>query len=679
MAEQSGGRVQPRQGPLSWRWVAALIVVLAAFLGLRGLRAVQPEPVAAPMPAGTVVVVGVTDRNSLTGRDRVLIDSHSGEVQFAEVSVRPRYVGDCAAAGWATLGAGRRTSVNGLCDPRVERQRVTDWPQRLAAAAARHGDAALGTLAASVPGCVAAVGQRAALAAARPDGTVANYEAVDHFLADGLATPCPLTLVDAGQQSDRIISALAARPHVTVVVTGIGPPAGSDDPNLQALYVLPATPGWLTSASTRRDGIVNLTDLTATLIAAGGRSESGSPARVDGSPFKLRTEIVTATAAQDHLEAVAALSDAALRADAILGVCGAILLVILIVSVTARRFAVARPILGWGTVLPATMLLTGAVPWNATRWPVLVLLATLAGWSIALTVAVFAGAKRLKVPFAVAAAAVTVIAFTIEAALGGVMEPGSMLNSRPVNGGRWYGFGNVTFAVYAAATLVLIGYLAHRLRASGHRRTALVPVAVIGFGVVICEGWPSMGADFGGVIALTPALLWLLLVLAEIPITWPKLIAAAASALLLVTAISWLDWRRGPTARTHLGGFFQRILDGDAFSIIIRKADAAAGSMLTPLGMGSVLVGVVVWILLFRRLLPALTTGFTTLQMVAVATLAVAILGTGLNDGGITIWCTVTLTFILTIAALWTDRTPHPNVTHRARRQARSAHRLNAS
>src|SRR5512133_3042559 len=307
MTDQLGDPVQSKRRPLSRRWVAALMVLLVLFLGLRGLRAVHPEPVAAPLPAGTVVVVGVTDRSSVTGSDRVLIDSHSGEVQFAAVSVRPRYVGDCAAAGWATLGAGRRTSVNGLCDPRVERQRVTDWPERLAAAAAHHGDAALGTLAASIPGCVAAVGPRAALAAARPDGTVAQYDAVDHFLADGLATPCPLTLVDAGQQSDRIITALADRPQVTVVVTGIGPPAGSNDPSLRALYVLPATAaGWLTSASTRRDGIVNLTDLTATLIAAGRRDVPGKPAPVDGSPFEVRTEIVTAAAAQDHLEAVAA-------------------------------------------------------------------------------------------------------------------------------------------------------------------------------------------------------------------------------------------------------------------------------------------------------------------------------------------------------------------------------------
>ena len=141
----------------------------------------------------------------------------------------------------------------------------------------------------------------------------------------------------------------------------------------------------------------------------------------------MRTEIVTAAAAQDHLHAVAALSNAAVPADTALAVSGAILLVVLIVSVTAGRLAVARPILQWGTVLPATMLLTGSVPWNATRWPTLVLLMTLAGWSIALTVAVFAAAKRLNVPFAVAAAAVTVTAFTVDAALGG-------LGSRPVQG-----------------------------------------------------------------------------------------------------------------------------------------------------------------------------------------------------------------------------------------------------
>ena len=56
----------------------------------------------------------------------------------------------------------------------------------LSAAAARRGDAQLGTLASSVKGCVAAVGSGAALAAARPDGSVAAYQSPQEFLARGM-------------------------------------------------------------------------------------------------------------------------------------------------------------------------------------------------------------------------------------------------------------------------------------------------------------------------------------------------------------------------------------------------------------------------------------------------------------------------------------------------------------
>jgi hypothetical protein len=38
-----------------------------------------------------------------------------GGLMASVVSIRPRYVGDCAAAGWTALGAGRRAAVDGLC------------------------------------------------------------------------------------------------------------------------------------------------------------------------------------------------------------------------------------------------------------------------------------------------------------------------------------------------------------------------------------------------------------------------------------------------------------------------------------------------------------------------------------------------------------------------------------
>ena len=54
-----------------------------------------------------------------------------------------------------------------------------------------------------MPGCVAAVGRGAALAAARPDGTVAEYATPDTFVAGGEKLSCPVTLVDAGAASDQ--------------------------------------------------------------------------------------------------------------------------------------------------------------------------------------------------------------------------------------------------------------------------------------------------------------------------------------------------------------------------------------------------------------------------------------------------------------------------------------------
>ena len=46
-----------------------------------------------------------------------------------------------------------------------------------------------------------------------------------------MQTQCPITLVDAGPLSDQVIPPLADRDDIpTLIVTGVGPAAGSDDP-----------------------------------------------------------------------------------------------------------------------------------------------------------------------------------------------------------------------------------------------------------------------------------------------------------------------------------------------------------------------------------------------------------------------------------------------------------------
>ncbi|HEU4908952.1 MAG TPA: hypothetical protein VFT17_08815 [Propionibacteriaceae bacterium] len=623
-----------------WGWVVLLVVLGALFVGLRGIHALADQPEQSAIFTDRVVVVGVTGRPQLTPTDRAVLGAHLGDVQAGTVSIRPRYVGDCAAAGWTTVGAGRRAAVKGLCNPEVQGGKVTDWAARQAAAAAQRGDAQLGTLAGSIRGCVAAVGPGAALAAAKPDGSVAAYQSPEEFVAGGMQSTCPIMIVDAGPLSDQIITELADRKDITLIVTGVGPNPGSDDPSLQVIYRLGTTlPGWLTSASTRRDGIVTLTDLTRTLIEFGS---PGASVAVDGSPFGVYNTELSVDGIDAKINSVAALSDAAPIGYLTLGLIGAVLFVIMVICVLRGQFELPKLILTPFGIVLAAMMLTGALPWQYSTAPGLMVSVIACIWLVILTALALLVGRTANIPNIIAATALTVAAFTIDAALGAVMQPGSLLNSRPIFGLRWYGFGNVTFAGYATAGLLLAGYIAHRLLAAGRRTAAVAAVGAIGFGIVICEGWPSMGSDFGGVIALTPAVLWLMLAISGIKITWPKLLAIVGAAVLMVAVISVLDWRRGPDRRTHLGNFVQRVIDGDALDVVSRKAVASAETFVSIMGIASLLIGVVLWIVIFKYVIPRISPEFTTVRSTGGAVLIVAIVGTLLNDGGISVWLTAT-------------------------------------
>ena len=650
----------PLRAPRRGRVVALLVLGAVVFALLRGVAALAPPPTDSAVFTEHVVLVGVAGRFALTDTDRTVLGAHLDDAQAGVVSLRPRYVGTCAAAGWTTLGAGRRAAVDGLCDPAVAVEgagaRLTDWDARLVAAAARRGDARLGTLAGSVPGCVAAVGPGAALAAARPDGTVAAYATPEAFLAGGERLTCPITLVDAGPASDQVITALAARADVTTFVSGIGPEPGSDDPSLGVLYRIGTTlPGFVTSASTRREGIVTLTDLTRELVDVGRGSAAAVPT-IDGSPLAVYPIGLSVPGVEQQIHEVAALSDASVTGYLFLAAGGTFLGLVGLVGAFRRRWILPEGVLTLGSVLLAAMMLTGSVPWARASNPGLAVGLTVWSWAGALTLLAVGLSRAARLPAPVAGAAISAVAFTVDAALGGPMEPGSLLNSRPVFGLRWYGFGNVTFAAYAGAALVLAGWVAHRLLLQGRRRSSVVAVACIGGLVVVCEGWPSMGSDFGGVVALTPAVLWLCLTLSGVRITWPRLLLVGLAAVVAVAGISLADWARGPDRRSHLGNFVQRIIDGDALDVVSRKAVASAETILDLKGVVSVVIGVALWIVMFRWGVPQLRAAFTTLRPTLVAILLVAVLGTLVNDGGIGVWQPATAVAATAVGCLWSAR-----------------------
>lgn len=493
----------------------------------------------------------------------------------------------------------------------------------------------LGDAFAQTDRCIQAVGPGAALAAATADGLVSHYAPlqVGTLLSD-LAT-CPVSLVDigaltvdpgaqlspatpAGQASQasqasqvatldqRLGQVLRAAPTgADVILVGIsddetsassnGSGAGrSGEPGLR---VLAATgphypPGTFESTSTRVEGLAQLSDVSATILERGGAHPvtdlGGRPLTVH--PTKNNSE-ATALAKQT------ALTDLESRTAAMRVVVAPFLVlwlggVALLLAVLAFSWRRARP---WNVrltrsrvlrlvnvvtrltaAMPAATFLANLLPWwrwSSTTWVlVLILIVIVAVISLLLAEISRRGpwVGSALGPMA-ATAAITVAVIGIDLMTGSTLQTASIFGLQPLVGGRFYGMGNVAFAIYAPAVLLLIAALAHGLIRRGAPRLALVSTLVIGGAAVAVDVLPAWGADFGGPIALVPALGLLLLAVMGVRPSLRNLGVIVAAAAVILALVAYLDWRRPPEQRSHPGRFVQTLLDGGAWEVVWRK------------------------------------------------------------------------------------------------------------
>jgi hypothetical protein len=223
---------------------------------------------------------------------------------------------------------------------------------------------------------------------------------------------------------------------------------------------------------------------------------------------------------------------------------------------------------------------------------------------------------------------------------GSRLQLASLYGLSTLIAGRFYGFGNVAFAVFAMAAmfaaLAFAAYFLHR----GSRRAALTAVGLIAALAILADGWPSWGADFGGVIALVPGFALLGLAVAGKRFSAPRLAALAGAAILAVGVLATLDWLRGPDQRSHLGRFVQQIADGEAGPVVDRKLDAMVRSFTRgPEGIViPILLALVGYLLLHPERIPTLERAFDRVPVLRAgltAMLTTAVLGVLINDSGI--------------------------------------------
>lgn len=548
----------------------------------------------------------------------------------------------------------------------------------------------LGERIAAAGSCSTAVGPGAALALARPDGTVDRYAATLADVTDADLVACPVDVVDLGElgyepetrrlalsRLDRTLAALIDRlpDGWHVVVAGLS--GGVGEQGLPAVIDWPVGGGsavWLTSDSTRRAGIVTLTDLSATAAVAAGAEDTdfdGAPLK-EGPVRRMSTErtvenrryLTELTTTVTHLSPVFA-------AVVVLGGLGAALALLL-----GRRRSIApagrraiRGVLLIVTCAPAGAFLAAASRWWVTRAPVVAaslwtVAATvgcaLVAWALARVVARFAPVSARRAPWLLGASAalVTWLVLTVDGLTGTLLQQGSILGASATVGARFYGFGNLAFAVYASSALVLAGTLAAAART---RRAALLAASVVGLVTISVDGWPGFGADVGGILALVPAFVVLLLGLTGRGVTGRRVLAALGLAVLVTAVVGIVDWA-GPGPASHLGLFVQRVVDGQAWGLVTEKASGAWATVANPWGALATLGCLVVVLALVgpQRWRPEPVrlayTRWPVLGRTVVAVVVAAVLGTLLNDSGIAVAVVILGLAGGLLAVSWADR-----------------------
>lgn len=458
-----------------------------------------------------LVVVGTEQHDYLSDVDRTVLDEGGAQVGIVRI---PTGDDQCAAAGWASLGAGVVVETGVICYPEVTPDgAIADWRELQEAAGGR-----LGMLADAPGSCIAAVGPGAALGAARSDGTVSVYQPVAQFLAGGNFLSCPITLVAAtdGQQADEIVADLAARDNVTVIRVGLGPDRSGAVPQL--MYRTATTlPGLSTGRAASAAGFLDLSDLAGAL-----RTFHVEVADESATPLQVVEQVIDEQGAQELLNGGRALADR----DA-LYVAGLMAVLIMAAALAVVGFGLRRgwpPVAGQvvaaaATTWPGALLSVGLVDWwladESVAAAIGVSVALVVGFSV---VVVLVHRWRPEWPAWLIGVAGSGIVLGVHAAWGAPARQGSLLDRLDLDDTS---LGAAAIAVAAVALVVVLGLL-------GTVSWRWVVLAVV---VVVALLLGGTGWSLVGVLLAVALVFWLLRLSAEHPAY--RFLGAAPAALVL--------------------------------------------------------------------------------------------------------------------------------------------------
>ncbi|HVF75475.1 MAG TPA: glycosyltransferase [Acidimicrobiales bacterium] len=556
--------------------VFALLAALALWLGSRE----EPASVAASARPSKVLLVGAP-----------VLDWDHPAPAMAAMNVRTRSDIPSAEEGYATLGAGERVDLDGR-----------PVPNRLGDALRAAGKRAV------------VVGEPAAQAAFGASAPTAA--SVDEALATA-----DVVLVDQGapvdvRRADTLVLTFAVRPPTEewrlVPLTASGPGVHA---------------GYLHSQSTRRVGVVTLTDVAPTVLDALGVAV---PPGMVGQPLRYRPGDVSAAYLRELDR------DAAFRERLWLPVnVGFITIQVLAyaLAILGRRHRMLRWVVLGVAAWPLATFLFRAVPDGAA----------LGNAGVAVMVALDAAvvwlalrARRHRLAPLAWIGGATVALVLVDVWTGARLQTSSLFGYSLHTAGRFTGLGNAAFAVLTTAAVLAVCLHVHH--APRHREALVTAGCVFGL-VALTDGAPTLGADVGGILTMVPVFGLALVALAGRRLSARSVGVAGAATVVVLGLVAWLDYLRDTP--THLGRLVADVREqgvGVFWRTVERRTSASLRTYRSPwtwfVPVGTVyLLGKLVVLRAYQGWLPR----GSALRIAAVAILAVGVLGNVVNDSGVAV------------------------------------------
>lgn len=507
--------------------------------------------------------------------------------------------------------------------------------------------------------------------------------ALDDAIEQALVVPCALTVIDQGDLIRSELSAGPAGPDLeerAAALLATDHALATVDAHLTArdlLIVISPTspvheevhfgvaivkgPGYkagtlLSSASTRREGIVTLPDVAPSVLAYMGLDRH--PAMLGRSFFTVSTgRDRIAMAIEDDREAI--FVDRVRTPVATVFVVAQVAVYVLIAWILYRRErGRTRANRRWLetaalaiVAFPVCTYLAGAISQHTLgAWG---FAAALVGLDIALLAIVSALVRRPLDRLLVLTAG-TVAVLVVDVVTGAALQVNTVFSYSPLVAGRFAGFGNTAFSVLGAAAIVTASLLVQR---SGVSRSSLIAVAGLFFVVVVADGAPAWGSDVGGVLAFVPAfgITWLLL--AGRRPTWRLLSLCAGAAVAILGIFLVFDLSRPPDERTHLARLFEDITSrgmGAFYDTIGRKIATNLHVFTSTIWTYFVppALAFIAWLLLRpRNRWERLAQEYPTIRAGLIGGLILCVLGFAVNDSGIVVPAMV-LSYLVPVALL---------------------------